>query len=164
MLQSVDHINEMENPTPAPTPSPEDVVEALHHTMRAIRAGLHGGGRGSGTGRELTHMDGKVLGFFAHHPGATQKELAQHSGRDKGQLARLIHGLKERGLLAATPDEADRRTLRIELTEAGHAAHKTLREQGRRLASRSAQALSDAERRQLVELLQKLRTNLGQSE
>ncbi len=145
----------MENPTP----TPEDVVEALHSTMRTIRAGLQAGARSGG--RDLTHMDGKVLSFFAHHPGATQKELAQHSGRDKGQLARLIHGLKERDLLAATPDEADRRNLRIELTAAGHAAHKTLREQGRQLAERSAQTLSDAERRQLVALLHKLRTNLG---
>jgi hypothetical protein len=35
-------------------------------------------------------MEGKVLGFFARHPGATQRDLAQHSGRDKAQLARLI--------------------------------------------------------------------------
>ena len=142
-------------------PAPEDVVEALHHTMRAIRAELQAGARAGGL--DLTHMDGKVLSFFAHNPGATQKDLVNHSGRDKGQLARLIHGLKERGLLAATPDESDRRNLRIELTQAGHLAYKVLRERGRELAGRSAQTLSDAERRQLVDLLQKLRTNLGRS-
>ena len=144
------------------TPTPEDVVEALHRTMRAIRAELQGGARAGG--RELTHMDGKVLSFFAHNPGATQKDLANHSGRDKGQLARLIHGLKQRELLAATPDESDRRNLRIELTPAGHEAHKALREQGRALAGRSAQSLSDTERRQLVGLLQKLRSQLGRND
>lgn len=35
------------------------------------------------------------------------------------QLARLITGLKDRGLLEATPDEADRRNIRLALTAEG---------------------------------------------
>ena len=122
-----------------PAPSAEDVVEALHQTMRALRAAHHRTGEG-----ELTHMDGRVLGFFAHHPGATQKDLGQHSGRDKGQLARLVQGLRARGLLAATPDPADRRHLRIALTPAGQGAllaevreYKLLRATETRMSSSS---------------------------
>jgi DNA-binding MarR family transcriptional regulator len=152
MRQSVDFINEMDS---AALPA-EDVVEALHQTMRALRASHHRGGEG-----ELTHMDGRVLSYFAHHPGSTQKALAQHSGRDKGQLARLVQGLRARGLLAATPDPADRRALCIALTPAGQAEVDALHAHGRRQAARAAQTLSAQERRQLVDLLARLRTQLG---
>ena len=67
MARTVDHINKMANPTPAalpeaataPAPTPEDVVEALHQTMRGLRAAFHGGGRKEG--RDLTHLDSRVL-------------------------------------------------------------------------------------------------------
>jgi DNA-binding MarR family transcriptional regulator len=49
-------------------------------------------------------MEGKVLGYFCRHPGNTQSDLAQHSGRDKAQLTRLIARLKEAGLLEARAD------------------------------------------------------------
>lgn len=167
MARTVDHINKMANPTSAalaeaatsPAPTPEDVVEALHQTMRGLRAAFHGGGRKEG--RDLTHLDSRVLGFFARCPGATQKELALHSGRDKGQIARLIHGLKARGLLSATPDDADRRTLRIELTPAGVEAHRAQHARAYALAEQSAQALSEDERRTLIDLLKKMHTHLG---
>src|SRR5215469_14992448 len=85
----------------------DDVLELIHTVMHQYRArqyrllkeGPH----------DITHMDGKVLGFFNRHPGATQSDLAQHSGRDKAQLARLIKGLRERELLRAEADEHDRR-------------------------------------------------------
>lgn len=157
----------MANPTSAalaeaatsPAPTPEDVVEALLQTMRGLRTAFRGGGRKDG--RELTHLDSRVLGFFARCPGATQKELALHSGRDKGQIARLIHGLKARGLLSATPDDADRRTLRIELTPAGVEAHRAQHARAYALAEQSAQALSEDERRTLIDLLKKMHTHLG---
>ena len=92
----------------------DDVLELVHAVMhdyrslqyRALRDGPH----------DITHMDSKVLAFFGRHPGATQSDLAQHSGRDKAQLARLIKGLREQGLLDGVADAADRRNLRLTLT------------------------------------------------
>jgi DNA-binding MarR family transcriptional regulator len=76
-------------------------------------------------------MEGKVLGFFARHPGATQRDLAQHSGRDKAQLARLIKSLRERGLLLAEEDGSDRRQVCLRLSDAGQAVQDTLQQRGR---------------------------------
>jgi DNA-binding MarR family transcriptional regulator len=101
-----------------------------------------------------------VLGYFARHPGATASELAAHSGRDKGQVARLVGALKERGLLEARADEADRRSVRLTLTAAGRSVHQTLQRRRRRLAEVAVAGLDDAERAQLSALLERVRLNL----
>ena len=95
----------------------EEVVESVHTVMhrfrslqfQALKEGAH----------DLSHMEAKALGFFAARPGATQSELVQHSGRDKGQVARLIAGLRERGLLEAGADASDKRSVRLQVSAAG---------------------------------------------
>jgi DNA-binding MarR family transcriptional regulator len=138
-----------------------DVFESIHAVMhvfrsqqyRALRDGPH----------DVTHMESKVLAFFAGRPGATQSELVAHSGRDKGQVARLIGGLKARGLLEARVDEADRRNVRLQLTRDGRAVQQVLQRQGRRLADLAVKGLSATERRELVALLDQVRANLESS-
>lgn len=49
----------------------------------------------------------------------TLSALISHSGCDKGQLARLVGGLRERGLLDGRADENDRRNLLLHLTPGG---------------------------------------------
>ena len=105
-------------------------------------------------------MDGKVLAYFSSHAGATQKDLALHSGRDKGQLARLIAGLKERGLIEGQPNEADRRNICLQLTPMGKTVQRALQTQARRVSQRATANLSDDERKQLVALLHKLDAGL----
>jgi len=141
-------------------PTDSDVLELVHRLMheyrslqyRQLRDGPH----------EITHMEGKVLWFFSRHPGATQKDLAQHSGRDKAQMARLIAGLRERGLLMAEVDEADRRNVKLSLSAAGQSVHRGLQQQGKRLSAKAVSGLSAAERQQLAALLQRVRDNLAQ--
>lgn len=132
-------------------PAAEDVVEAIHHTMHLYRARLYRMARDAA--QTLSHMDGKVLAFFARHPGATQKDLVLHSGRDKGQIARLIAGLRERGLVDAEVDAADRRNIRLQLSADGRAAHKALHAQARRVAEDAVAGLDAGQRRELVALL-----------
>ena len=135
-----------------------DVLELVHAVMhdyrslqyRFLRDGPH----------EITHMDGKVLGFFGRRPGATQSDLSQHSGCDKAQLARLIKGLRERGLLQAQADENDKRTVRLSLTADGQAVQRALALQARRLSGQAVAGLSTAERDQLAALLQRVKANL----
>ncbi|HEY9028405.1 MAG TPA: MarR family winged helix-turn-helix transcriptional regulator [Burkholderiaceae bacterium] len=139
------------------------VLELVHTVMHRFRSlqyrALEPQPRGDGEAG-LTHMEGKVLGFFAHHPDATQRDLAHHSGRDKAQLARLIKSLRERGLLEGEADEADRRNVRLRVTAAGQAITRTLRQQGRKLEARAVAGLSDGQRRELVTLLQQVLHNL----
>lgn len=162
MRQQVDKVNQ-----PGATPSAAavdaaELMETVHRVMHRFRA-LQYRELQSATGAsgELTHMEGKVLGFFAAHPGATQRELADHSGRDKGQLARLVARLRELGLLDAEPDPADRRSVRLTLTAAGARVQAELK---RRVAGVSAVAvdgMSAAQRATLLALLQRVDANLS---
>lgn len=157
MRRSVDHVKHVG----AGAAAPDDVLEAVHAVMHAWRARQYRVLRDGP--HDLTHMEGKLLGFFARHPGATQSELAAHSGRDKGQLARLVGSLRERGLLEARVDENDRRAVHLQLTVDGAAVHQGLQRQGRRLSAAAVAGLSAAEREQLVALLGKVLAQLEQA-
>lgn len=136
----------------------EDVFESIHTIMhlfrseqyRVLRDGPH----------ELTHMEGKLLGFFERNPGATLRDLTGHTRQDKGQLARLIKSLREYGLLEGRDDEGDRRSVRLHLTTEGLAIHQKLRQQVGRLSEIAIKGLSSSERTQLVTLLHQVRGNL----
>lgn len=133
-------------------------MECVHELMHQYRARLLRTLREQPGG--IAHMDGKVLGFVVRHPGATQGELVAHSGRDKGQIARLVAGLVERGLLEGRPDAADRRVTRLRITPAGASALRTLQQQRRRLGSVAVRGLDDGERAALLAMLQRMRANL----
>jgi DNA-binding MarR family transcriptional regulator len=152
MRNVVDEVNQ--NP---PSPALE-VLERVHAIMhlyrsaqqRSLRAGPH----------DLAHMEIKVLGFFARRPGATQSDLAAHSGRDKAQLARLIRGLRDRGLLDATADETDKRSTRLALSEAGRAMFAALHRHDGALAETALEGITETERATLLDLLERVRANL----
>lgn len=156
MRKKIDNVNQSARNNPA---ADEDVLELVHTVMhqyrsqqyQVLRDGPH----------DITHMESKVLGFFARRPGATQSELAEHSGRDKAQLARLIKGLRERELLAGEADPADRRNLRLTLTPDGQSVLRTLQQQARRLAAQAVAGMTAAEQQQLAALLQRVKANLG---
>lgn len=153
MRESVDKVNHQEKPFG------DEVLELVHAVMhqfrsqqfQVLRDGAH----------DLTHMESKVLGFFARRPGATQRELAQHSGRDKAQLARLIKGLRERGLLDGAANEDDRRNVCLQLTADGMAMQRLLHRQARQLEAQAVAGFSAADRAQLLTLLQRVQHNLG---
>ena len=160
MRKSVDNVNHMGS---APGASTADAVIELVHTVmhqfrgrqyQVLRDGAH----------DVTHMDSKVMGFFSHHPGATLSDLAAHSGRDKAQLARLVKGLRERGLLLGEADTADRRNVQLRLSDAGKAVQKALRTEAHALNARAVDGLSAQEQAQLLALLARLKANLDAAE
>ena len=63
----------------------------------------------------------RALCLCQRNPGTTPQQLVQSMGRDKGQIARLIRELEERGLLLRTPDERDGRVWRLTATSEGEA-------------------------------------------
>jgi DNA-binding MarR family transcriptional regulator len=152
MAKSVDVVNK------AGAGAADDVLEQVHAVMHLYRSQQFRALRDAP--QAVTHMESKVLGFFARHPGATLSELAAHSGRDKGQLARLVAGLRERALLAASADPQDRRSVRLQPTAQGQAADEALRRRSRKLAGVAVQGFSAAEREQLAALLERVRVNL----
>jgi len=155
MRKQVDNVNQ---PT---TPSGDEVLELVHSVMHRFRSQQYQLTRDGP--HDITHMEGKVLWFFSRHPGATQSDLVSHSGRDKAQLARLIKGLVERGLLERSADDADRRNVRLTPTADGHAVQRALQQQSRRVGVQAVRGLDEAERRQLAALLQRVKDNLDPS-
>jgi len=155
MRKPVDKVNQ--NPADA-SGTVGDVFDAIHsimHLYRSQQFRAFAGGE-----HALTHMESKVLGFFARRPGATLSDLVAHSGRDKAQLTRLIKGLRDRGLLAASADAADRRSTRLHLSAEGEALHGSLHRIGAEMSARALEGIGDAEREQLYALLQRVRANL----
>ena len=148
-----------DNVNHSPAKADDDVLDMVHHVMhqyralqfRVLRDGPH----------DITHMDSKVLGFFGRHPGATQSDLAQRTGRDKAQLARLIKGLRDQGLLQGEADPQDRRNTCLSLTEAGKGVQRALQQQGQRVNATAVAGLDAAEREQLLALLQRVSQNLA---
>lgn len=157
MAKTFDKVNQSASKT-AP-PEGDDLLELVHALMHQVRARQYEVLRDGPLA--LTHMESKVLGYFGRHPAATQSDLVQHSGRDKAQVARLIKGLRERGLLDGEADEADRRNLRLSLTADGRTLLRTLMQQTRKVGAQAVAGLSAAEREQLRALLQRLRDNLS---
>lgn len=135
-----------------------ELFEAIHEIMHLYRAQQYRSLRA--TAHELTHMENKALGYIARHPGATGRDLVQRSGRDKAQVTRLVQGLREKSLVEARTDAADRRSTRLYLTAGGAAVHAELHEAGLALAAEALSGLDDAERRQLAGLLGKVQERL----
>lgn len=149
----------MDNVNHSDGAEPEHVLELIHTVMHQVRSQQYQVLRDGP--HTITHMETKVLGFFGRHPGATQTDLAQHSGRDKAQLARLIKGLREQGLLDAQADTVDRRSVRLALTAQGRAVLDALEQASAHLAVQAVAGLSAAEQGQLLALLQRVRQNLA---
>ena len=149
----------MDNVSHSGGAEPEHVLELIHTVMHQVRSQQYQVLRDGP--HTITHMETKVLGFFGRHPGATQTDLAQHSGRDKAQLARLIKGLREQGLLDAQADTVDRRSVRLALTAQGRAVLDALEQASAHLAVQAVAGLSAEEQGQLLALLQRVRQNLA---
>ncbi|EIQ00474.1 transcriptional regulator [Opitutaceae bacterium TAV1] len=136
-----------------------EVFESIHAIMHLFRAEQYRAFRDGLF--DLTHMEGRLLGFLARNDGATLTDLVAYMERDKSQLARLVKSLKEHGLLTGKDDEKDRRSVRLQLTAEGHAVHESLRRRVDQLIGLAVKRLNAAERRQLIALLHRVRTNLG---
>ncbi len=138
--------------------SGDAVMELVHVVMHQFRSLQYQSLRDGAL--DVTHMESKVVGFFARHPGATLSDLAAHSGRDKAQLAKLVKGLRERGLLDAEADADDRRSVRLRPSAAGRALQQALHAQGRSLGEQAVRGLDAAEQAHLVDLLGRVKANL----
>jgi DNA-binding MarR family transcriptional regulator len=152
MRKQVDKVNQN------PARGADDPIESMHAIMHLVRSHRHRSLRDGPD--DLAHMEIKALGFFARHPGATQSELVAHSGRDKAQVARQIRALRERGLLDAREDEADRRSSRLSLSEQGRAVHAALHGNDGKLKAQALAGFTEDETAALLALLARVRANL----
>jgi DNA-binding MarR family transcriptional regulator len=81
-------------------------------------------------------------------------ELARALDHDAGAMTRVIDQLQAKGYVRRQPNEQDRRSLRIAVTDAGMATWQHIAKAHERTLDRAQHALSTEERAQLMHSLQ----------
>lgn len=141
-----------------PSRAPSDVFEAMHDLMHTYRS--HMVRAMVSVHPELTLNEVRALSFVGRHPGATQKELVQHSGADKAQVARMVGMLGDKGWLERVPNADDKRSRCLALSEQGQTVYKAMRA-SRQAVSASLLKRCDAQTQaQLLALLDQVRSSL----
>ena len=133
------------------------VQDRMHALMHA--QGRHMQAAVSAEGNGLGPMEVRCLRHIAHQEGVTQRDLVAHSGRDKAQIARLVKGLIERGLVASQPHPVDRRSQVLNATAAGLALQRKMQAHRAGFEVQLLAGFSASETATLIELLKRLQTN-----
>lgn len=102
----------------------------------------------------------RTLCLCHRNPGATQQQLVQTLGRDKGQIARLIRDLENHQLLVRTPDARDRRVWRLTVTPQGEQKCGWFSDMEAALARELFSALTLKETAQLDAVLQTVQARI----
>ena len=136
--------------------TPADVFDAMHDLMHAYRHRMR-----AAMQTELTANEMRALMFVGRHPMRTQKELVQHSGADKAQIARMLGTLEEKGWLERLPHPRDARSRCLTLSPAGQAVFERMRERRRGITVQLLQGLSEDEQLLLQGLLERMLGDLA---
>ncbi len=105
---------------------------------------------------DLRPVDFSVASLILHNPGITSRQLCAALGLLPPNLVGLVNGLEKRGLITRRPHSSDGRAMGLHTTPTG----KKLLQKAERvvfeLETDSTAALSEAERKTLLRLLQKV--------
>ncbi|MFJ6216927.1 MarR family winged helix-turn-helix transcriptional regulator [Streptomyces sp. NPDC092296] len=131
-------------------PTPSDVAQAAGE-LRACLGPLVRRLRQVHQDGELTLSQAAVLVRLEREGPATPGALAAGEGIRAQSMSVLASGLRERGLVTRSPDPADRRCVRLSITERGREALCGARqEKAQRLARAISEGLTPAEQEQLI--------------
>jgi DNA-binding MarR family transcriptional regulator len=97
-----------------------------------------------------------ILKRLARLGPMSASELARSVELDGGAMTRQLDQLEAKGFLRRTPHEQDRRALRIELTDAGNALWQQLTDCNDRVLGAAQRSLSEVEREQLHDYLERV--------
>jgi DNA-binding MarR family transcriptional regulator len=143
---------------PSATEYADAVAEQIHLIRRLYQAHLNRAY--ADTDREMVYMAGRILDHVARHPGCGQSDLSAYFHRDKGQVAKIVANLREKGLLEVEVVASDRRRQRLRLTEKGATVRDHSQRERDAVARQGVAGLDMSERMQLLELLTRMRQNL----
>jgi len=101
---------------------------------------------------------------LSRQPGLRQVELADKLDVEPITLSRIIDRLAEAGLVERTPDPADRRAWRLQLTDTAQPLIAKLRKLAEGLVDDAFKGLSDPELETMRDNLMRIRDNLAAAE
>ena len=105
---------------------------------------------------ELRPVDFTVLSLLKANPDINQKRLSKAINVSPPNLATLLDKLEQRGLVMRQRNPEDRRSQVLALTTAGMRMCTKAEQTAIELELKATEMLSDAERAQLIALLQKM--------
>ena len=104
----------------------------------------------------LKVVDFSVLSLTAHNPGITSRQLCAALNVLPPNLVGLIATLERQGLIERLPHPSDRRAMGVHLTTAGRELVQQAEQTASDLELQATARLTDAERKTLITLLQKI--------
>jgi DNA-binding MarR family transcriptional regulator len=161
MAKPVDKVNRQVAAAPEAPPPDAEVGEKLHALVHAMRRQLQQALRNHPD--DVTPMEWRALGFFARRPGACARDLVEHAGRDKAQVARLVRTLIGRGLLVASSAPQDQRVQQLHLSATGRREAQRMQLLREKIDRRMLATLDEQERRHLSALLDRLLASLNET-
>ncbi len=105
---------------------------------------------------DLSASEIQALRYVVGHDGLSQSGLCEHTGMDKGAVARLAARLEEKGYLRRESDPRDGRIKRLIPLEPARAVRETAIEAEERFYAWMLEPLTERERAQLRQLLERL--------
>ena len=110
---------------------------------------------------ELATSHGNILFTLSRNSCLTPGELSVKINRDKSTTTALIKKLNAAGLVELKKDTSDSRRKIITLTDRGHKLTQKTHDLSSRLLETAWHGFSESEKKQLVELLNRLSENLN---
>jgi DNA-binding MarR family transcriptional regulator len=143
------------NTGPLITPTSQESLGVLIGLVRAeVVRGIEA--EIAAKGLDLRFTQFLILKRLAVLGPMTATELARSVELDGGAMTRQLDQLEGRGYLRRQPHEQDRRALRIELTEAGGELWQQLTGCNERVLEAAQRSLSETERTQLHDYLERV--------
>jgi len=102
-----------------------------------------------------------VLGAVGAKEGQTQQALGDRLQIPRSRMVSIVDELESRGLLERHPNPADRRVRELHLTDAGRSVLEKAYAQAVEYERQVTAPLSAEERKQLLDLLERISGNLG---
>lgn len=104
--------------------------------------------------------EGRVLFEISHTELCTAKKIRSNIDIDEGYLSRVIDKFIQKGFVRKTPAAEDRRLHLIVLTEKGRMQFSKLNENSNRQISELLNKLSESERSELIQMMDRIRVLL----
>lgn len=130
----------------------EGIVERIGGINRRIKRGMEA----ILTEYDLTTQDFHVLGLLRNSGAKTPGQLAKYTELSTGAVTSRLDKLEREGLLSRVPAPDDRRSVVVELTDAGRAKYEQAVSVAARKEAFFASALTKSEQQRLNVLLRKL--------
>jgi DNA-binding MarR family transcriptional regulator len=137
----------------------ENIGSMVADVTRLIRRAFDERARGIG----VTRPQWRVLSVLLRNEGINQGGLADLIDVEPITLCRMVDRLQEADLVERRADPADRRAWRLYLTGKARALLEQLRPLAEGLFVDALDGLSDAERKQMMASLERVRQNLSRN-